>query len=203
MAELRNAISGSPSLLLPDGFYNSFEFTQTGQNLTHPRTVGLIVKACWALPEVAAVDVDVRFNLGRGCKFQPDAAARTSDGEVILVIDYESPNSSDARIPVKDVGQFIGWARREFHKRGAQPPPYLIITTLPDQPDPGAWWAMWTAEGQYNEGRRKDSDKIRIHPRDYWYDFYRKEVGQLLEQEPWATIHFLNLDGSKLEQVSL
>jgi len=199
---LTEAISRSPSLLLPADFYDSFNFTQTGKNFTHPRTWGLIVKACWALPEVAAVEVDVRLNLGSGRKFQPDVAARNSAGDLILAIDYEGPNSSDARILSKDVKPYIGWAK-ELRRRGTQPPPYLIITTLPRRPPPGVWKLRWTAKGHYNYGRSKDWDEMARHPYDYWYGDYREKVGKLLEEEPWATVRFLNLDGARLEPVRL
>ena len=53
---LRHALADCP--IVTDRFYDSFEFTTTGKNLAHPRTLGLIVKACWGLPEVTAVDID-------------------------------------------------------------------------------------------------------------------------------------------------
>jgi hypothetical protein len=153
------------------------------------------VKALWALPEVEAVDVDVRFNAGQGCKFQPDAAARNAADQVVLVVDYESPNSSDARIPKKDVKAYVAWATHELNQHGTQPPPYLIVTTLPHRPAQGEWWLRWTAQGQYNDGRTKDRQAIAESPLHYWYRFYREEVPKLLEGELQASVRFLNFDG--------
>jgi hypothetical protein len=32
---------------VPVGFYDTFEYTTTGNNLTHPRTIGYITKVVW------------------------------------------------------------------------------------------------------------------------------------------------------------
>jgi hypothetical protein len=42
--------------IVNSSFYDSFEFTRTGNNYSHPRTVGLLVKVFYSLPEIVAVD---------------------------------------------------------------------------------------------------------------------------------------------------
>src|ERR1700704_6035644 len=110
----------------PQGFYDSFDFTRTGSNFTHPRTLGYIARALWALRGVATVGIDVRFNDGNGVKIQPDAVAFDDNDEPVLLVDYESPNSSDARVPNKNVRRFLTWIDGK-----QRVPSYVIITTLP------------------------------------------------------------------------
>ena len=47
---------------LPTGFFSTFQYTRTGNNLTHPVTVGAIARVVGQLPGVAFVGIDVRFN---------------------------------------------------------------------------------------------------------------------------------------------
>jgi hypothetical protein len=74
---------------------------------------------------------------------------------------------------------------------------------LPHRPKKGDWEAKWTAEGQYNEGHWRNRKFIERCPHEYWYSLYRKEVRKLMEKAPWATIHFLNLNGRRLKHESL
>jgi len=83
---------------LPDRFFDSFEYNETGNNLCHPRTVGLLDKAAWSLPADTAVEIDVHLNVGGGVKFQPDLTVRDHRDRLFLIVDFENPNSSDARI---------------------------------------------------------------------------------------------------------
>ena len=204
----REAISRCPCI--PEGFYDSFQYTETGKNFTHPRTVGLIAKACWRLPMVLAVDMDVRYNLGSGKKFQPDVAVlcRTTSGGTpednhpMLVIDYESPNSSDARIIKKDLRNYLGWARSRLVKKRCDPPPYLIITTLPRQADSKKWQVRWANKGQWNYGHWRNRAEIAESPANYWYGFYRSELAKLSEDDCRIVsqfVYFLNLNGAKVE----
>ena len=115
--------------IVHDRYYNTFDHTRTGQNTCHPRTLGLLARICWCIPGVAAVDVDMRFNVGEGVKFQPDLVAVDSRVQPLLIVEFESPNSSDARIPSKDVQTYIDWADST-----TQHPPYLVVTSLPSKP---------------------------------------------------------------------
>lgn len=89
---------------LPDEFYRTLAYTRTGQNLTHPVTVGLLATIVAELPGVAVPTIDHRLNGCNGTKFQPDILAVSKELKPILAIDYESLDSSDARVPQKNWG---------------------------------------------------------------------------------------------------
>ena len=87
---------------LPEGFYDSFDFTTRGLNLCHPITVGLIAKVVGEMNGVKYVGIDVRLNNRKGQKFQPDVVAYANARAVernkpMVFVDFESPNSSDGR----------------------------------------------------------------------------------------------------------
>lgn len=176
-------------------FFDSFEYTATGQNFCHSRVLGLMVRAAWSVRGVAAVDVDVRLNLGDGVKFQPDLIARDCDDRPLLIADFESPNSSDARIPEKDVKPYLKWS-----KQAGQSPPYFIVTALPRRPR--SWELRWTAASQWNNAHRKNRVEIVGKPFDYWYAWYRREVRATLAGAT-APIRFLNIDAGQLEAVDV
>ena len=67
--QLNSTIQEGP--LIDARYYNTFDYTRTGSNICHPRTVGLIARICWTIPDVAAVDIDIHYNLSREVKFQP------------------------------------------------------------------------------------------------------------------------------------
>ena len=138
---LRTSLKECPAI--GANFFNSFAFTTTGQNFCHPRMHGLIVKVAWGLPDVAALDIDVRLNRGNKLKFQPDTVALDCSQRPLLIADFESPNSSDARIPEKDVKTFLAWARATECRA-----PYFIITSLPSMATP--WELRWTAKDKWN-----------------------------------------------------
>jgi hypothetical protein len=52
---------------VPDGFYDIFEYTTTGNNFTHPRTIGYITKVVWGIQNAAIVENDLRINEGGTC----------------------------------------------------------------------------------------------------------------------------------------
>src|SRR5579871_5508573 len=85
---------------LPDNFYNTFDYTITGKNYTHPITWGILTKIMLSIDGVKHVAIDFHLNIKR-TKFQPDLAAISEIEPKLkfkLFLDYESPNSSDSRI---------------------------------------------------------------------------------------------------------
>jgi hypothetical protein len=177
--------------LVDRALFSSFEYTRTGNNLCHPRALGLIAKATWSLADVAVVEIDVRLNRGGGIKFQPDIVARNARNEIILAVDFESPNSSDARVPIKDVSAYLAWVD------AGEPCDYLIITSLPDGPT-SDWEIRYTARGHYNEGH--DGARIRKNPFRYWYGHYKRHLDPRWRKHP---IHFANFNGRDLKAVDL
>lgn len=157
---------------LPEGFYSSFRYTQTGNNLTHPFTLGILSRKLWEFPEISNVGIDVRLNCGSRIKFQPDLVGFNSTNQMIIFVDYESPNSSDARIPKKDIDTYLAWQQKTKNNI-----PYVIITTLPDQYAPD-WELRYTAQGYYNETFRGQHEKLKKNPYRFWYQYYTLEFSK-------------------------
>lgn len=153
--------------ILPDGFFSTFRYTKTGNNLCHPLTLGAIARVVSGFPAVAHIGIDVRLNQRNGVKFQPDLVGYDNELFPIVAVDYESPNSSDARVPVKDWLPFANW--RESYGRDMS---YLVVTTLPERTSP-EWELRWTSSGQYNQKFRGRRDEIRNSPFEFWYGHYR------------------------------
>lgn len=174
---------------LPDGFFDSFYFTKTGNNLTHPWTWGILTHILWDLPGIARVGVDVRLN-SDGVKFQPDLTGYSINDQPVIFLDYESPNSSDARIPEKDVDPYLAW-RRHCHSDV----PYVIVTTLPEHASPN-WELRYTSAGKYNYGFRGKRELIRKNPCQFWYDFYLTEF----TNRDMAGISLLNISQKSIKR---
>jgi hypothetical protein len=175
----------------PEGFYDTFDFTDTGNNLTHPCTIGILCKILWDIKTIAAVYVDMRFN-DKGKKFQPDITAFDKNNKPIIFLDYESPNSSDARVPDKDIKSYTNW--RESRA------PYLIITTLPDRKALN-WKVRWTARGQWDYLFRDDKSKSKIkkNPFRFWYSYYRKHM----KDKDTHNIFFANINGKSVSLINV
>jgi hypothetical protein len=172
---------------LPDGFLDTFDYTTTGNNLAHPVVLGSIVRVAWELPGVRFVAVDLRVNLGGGVKFQPDLAALDEDLGHLFFIDYESPNSSDARVPTKDVDAYIQWRGRT-----GLDVPYLIVTTLPDRETP-SWELRWTSAGWCNEGFQGRRQEVAANPFRFWHGHYLAEFAD----RTMDGVALVNLDGRR------
>src|SRR5260221_3943055 len=84
---------------LPEGFYDTFDYTTTGTNYTHPITLGILSKILSDIEDARYVAIDFRLNEKR-IKFQPDLVVLShikplEQLKPLLFLDYESPNSSD------------------------------------------------------------------------------------------------------------
>lgn len=165
LRHIQRRMAALPACLLPAEMFSTFDYTVTRNNLTHPRLWGVVLHAASAVRGVATVDVDVRLNRGGGIKFQPDLVLRNPAGAAVLYVDLESPNSSDARIAVKDVDAWVA-----FHASDASPPPYLILTVLPDAPRTFEQWPLrWTHGRQWNAAHAVHANRIRSSPFRYWF----------------------------------
>ncbi|MDP2998600.1 MAG: hypothetical protein Q8N47_14025 [Bryobacterales bacterium] len=185
LAELRTGIKA-----FPEGFYDSFKYTKTGSNFTHPWTIGLLSRILWSLDGITEVGIDVRINRPDGAKFQPDLVAYR-ERKPVLLVDYESPNSSDARVRDKDVKPYLKWVAGEEGRAE-----YIIITTLPDRHCP-RWEVRYTSKGQCNQNVRDKRDEIRQNPFGFWYSEYRRT----LRDTPLGALSFVNIDGRRVTPV--
>lgn len=183
---------------VPPGFYDTFEYNESPNNFVHPWTWARIIESFSKIDNVTAVLNDQKRD------FRPDVIV-VNNGDFdfsspLLYIDYESPSSSDARIPSKDVDKYIARIEKNINLNKV---PYIIITTLPKKESP-KWKLKWAGKDGYNNHlystdknvKAENRNKIRKNPFDYWYSFYRSELkdyGGKLEN-----IHFLNINGKQI-----
>ncbi len=180
---------------LPEGFYDTFEYVTRGKNYVHPITWGILSKILSDIEGVKYVAVDFRLNLysnDKRIKFQPDlvALSQIEPFEPMIFLDYESPNSSDMRIPKKDVTPYEGWS-----KANKSHVPYFIVTTLPNKPVKEWQLRYTTGTNSKFRGRR---DEICRNPFLFWYEEYRK----ILSQKDLNMIYFINIDGKTVRNVT-
>lgn len=175
---------------VPPGFYDTFEFAESPNNFVHPWTWARIIESFSKIDNVTAVLNDQKQD------FRPDVIViKNGDfnfSSPLLFIDYESPSSSDARIPSKDVGKYIARIEKNIYLNKV---PYIIITTLPKKESP-KWKLKWAGKDGVNKHHKDAEDEILKNPFDYWYSFYRSELkdyGDKLEN-----IHFLNINGKQI-----
>ena len=152
---------------LPIGFTDTFEYTKTGKNWTHPLILGHLVKAAWEVEYVSQVGIDVRLNDTKGTKFQPDLVGLNKKLKPIFAIDYESPNSSDGRIPTKDIGAYTAWREATGDSF-----PYVVVTTLPNKKAP-RWKLRYVSKKGYNQSVKDHESEVRNNPMRFWMSYYR------------------------------
>jgi hypothetical protein len=177
---------------LPEGFYDTFKFTTTGKNLCHPVTLGLLAKVVGEMDGIGYVGVDVRLNAGKGLKFQPDIVGyRDAEGlqndQAVIFVDFESPNSCDARIPKHHLEQYLAWVKDPKPRA-----PYVIVTSLPDAPAP-SWELRYTSE--LNKKHKRKLKQIRDNPYQYWTTVWKKD---LRVRPKFSDIYFLNINRDKV-----
>lgn len=176
---------------LPREFHSTFTFTRTGNNYCHPITLSLIGDAVRQIDGVNFIGYDVRLNKGSGNKFQPDIVGFDTGFTPIVCVDFESPNSSDARVVDKDVCAYARWAAA--HDEGKTVPPYVIVTSLPNFASDD-WECRWTGIGEWNEGHKGSVAKIMANPFVYWSEVWTTQLNDHRNQN----IAFLNISDSKV-----
>lgn len=173
---------------VPQSFYSTFEYTSRGNNLTHPFTLEFIVDSLRELKYSDYIGIDVRLNDKNGTKFQPDIVGYTKNFYENIYIDYESPNSSDARIVIKDVLAYLAWT-----KATKSTAPYIIITTLPEIESRD--WKLLYKYG-YNKGLYDNNEAVKNNPYLFWYNYYYKE----LEKHEHKNIVLININGNNISR---
>jgi hypothetical protein len=176
---------------LPDGFYDTFDYTKRGNNLTHPITLGILTKIILEDDSVFRPAIDLRLNRGNKIKFQPDIVVLNKELKPTLYVDYESPNSCDCRIPCKDVNSYLRWSEDMNELL-----PYFIITTLPDGSSP-EWQLRYV--NKLNRRFKHRKEEMCQNPFRFWYTYYKAQ----LPPEDISRICFLNISGKSVSRVSL
>ncbi len=182
---------------LPEGFHSTFDYVKTGNNKCHSSTIWLLAKIVSGLSEVEHVGIDVP--LGRkGAKIKPDVVGYGPDWSHVIYVDFESPNSSDTRVWLKDCEPYAAY-------RAANPDtcaPYVIVTSLPDCEAPG-WqlrWTNMTLKGpQYNHAYRERGAEVQKNPFRFWLGRWR----EMIDAHRIAGVTILNIDGRSVRRVVL
>ena len=160
------------NMCFPEGFFDSFEFSELENGYNHPFTVEVITKVLRGSMGMKWFGLEYR---GFKKYFRPDITVFKRKNkklfEPILIIDYESPNSSDARVIEKDILKYLKSMELSSPNQYI---PYWIITSLPNKPLD--WKLKYTRKNYYNFGFSKDEDEIKNNPMDYWYDYYKNEI---------------------------
>jgi len=193
---------------LPERFHDSFEYVKRGNNLCHPVTVWLLGKIVASLERVTCVGIDVRLNRGGGRKFQPDVVGFDKTWKPVVYVDFESPNSCDARVPLKDVIPYLKWA--DAKQPDARPvAPYVIVVSLPNKAVQD-WQVRWIAKGQTNYKHRNKVKEIRANPHRYWTKVWSNELARELRKTKcklikrhlsWVTV--VNINRRSVTKVTL
>jgi len=176
---------------LPERFCSSFDYTTTGQNLTHPIVLAELARIIASEPDVFHVGVDVKLNWRGKCRFQPDIVGFDKDLRPIVFVDYESPNSSDERIIEKDVKAYARWCQITGSEG-----PYLVITTLPSVATPD-WQVLYTSDVGYGAAAKGKKAEVRSSPLGFWTSIWRKAP----ELRNLQGAMILNIDGRSVSPV--
>src|SRR5262249_4001079 len=127
----------------PPELYATWDYVSGENRVCHQRTTALLAHAAWMLPMAPAVEQENCFVIGyephpekpgrqKAVKWHPDMVLRDGDGKILLLVDFESPNSSDFRVIERDIQLwYLNWIAYGFDVTE-----YLIITSLPDAPAP-------------------------------------------------------------------
>lgn len=182
---------------LPEGFHSTFDYVDTGNNKCHSSTIWLLAKTVSGLPGIEHVGIDVP--LGRkGAKIKPDVVGYRPGWSHAVYVDFESPNSSNTRVWLKDCEPYAAY-------RAANPDicaPYVIVTSLPDREAPG-WQLRWmnmTPKGpQYNHACRGMEAEVRRNPFRFWLGQWR----EMMDASRMADVTILNIDGCAVRRVEL
>ena len=193
--QLRSRLEGALRSL-PEGFYDTFEFTTTGNTLCHSITLSLIAKVLGEMDGVGYVGVDVKLNDGGGVKFQPDVvgfgnAESLGRVEPVIFVDFESPNSSDGRVPNYHLPQYMRWIKVQEHKA-----PYVVITSVPDAPAP-KWKLLYAGPKGLNFVHKAHLNEIRRNPFRYWKAVWAKELCNQSGLD-MSGVFFLNINGRQV-----
>jgi len=127
----------------PSELFTDYRYVFGPDRRCHTQTIDLVFEAAKSLPGVCSVDGN-RALVRDKPRWKPDAVLWNKRQELLCIIEYESINSSDARILEKDFAGYERW--RTTCELSA---PLLIITTLPVGPAPH-YRLLYTRNDQYN-----------------------------------------------------
>lgn len=163
---------------LIDGIYNQ-------KNWLHGAIWGALIKS---VPDQYLALVESRF-AGYPLNFKPDLSIANSEEEKISIIEYESTNSSDERIIVRDLKRYHDAILSYFDQKPAGDAPsewalprlWVIISTLPSTPVRNWPWHKYNLEK--NAGpEHKNSLTRDMNPLKYYADSFNAAFNERFSQ---------------------
>ena len=174
---------------LPADLFTSY--FHLSEKKCHRIVVDLIEVVGHSLPGVERVTGNKALHsLGRR-RWQPDVVL-WNNHRPILVIEYESLNSSDNRVLEKDLDWYSIWASLQAERVSL-----LIITTLPDF-EFANYELRYTSPGQYNFEHRGEVTHIKRNPFQYWFEHFWEKM---LDSDKELPVTFANFSGRQLRIV--
>ncbi len=179
--------------MLDKSFFDSWNHVKSPNAECHPRVLGAIVKIFsnnYEFYDINNTIYDKNFN------WKPDLIFYNENGEIQLIFDYESPNSSDSRVIKKDFEKY-----KKFIEVKKKPTPYIGLTTLPSGSEVKSWKLRPKSDYSKDEDNHyKDKEIIKKDPRKYWLDLYKKWCNEN-RPEIIQNLYLFNITPSNIEVV--
>lgn len=176
----------------PAELFTEYRYVLGEDKCCHQKVVSLIKQAAAQIPGVLADQQEKE--LGKAPRWRPDVILRESNsGDVTAIVEYESLNSSDARVLEKDVAGYEAWIGLQ-----RQTIPLLIVTTLPHF-HASEYRLLYTNRktSQYNADHAINDSEVRKNPFRYWYAYYRLWLEPHLNTES-LPVSLANFSGNQL-----
>lgn len=174
----------------PEAIFNGAKYSfSNSQNpftkRSHSLMTSLIVKVLWKILDDGKylVEIEPRIHYRyeeEKAYFNPDVAVyeisnseknNIEDTKPVLFIDYESPNSSDARVGRKDIDPYIYFC--EEISNSHEGPSYLILTSHRDGPIEKDDLSRVLSYGYNQDYKDKAKDKVLENALDFWAKVYQ------------------------------
>ena len=147
--------------------------------------LGLISKVGHKLGYV--VDVERGLKPQKSRKFNPDLLF-WKNGEIIILFEYESTNSSDYRVITKDLANYRRSVKEELAYSIRLPKYWIIITTLPNKTV--SCWSRWRVT-------KEDYSILKKNPRSFYIERNLRGFSKLdKEYFSKSRLFLLNLSGA-------
>ena len=178
--------------MVDKSYFNSWKYVQSPNATCHSRVIGAIVKS--VLPSYSSVDIDVSLVHNKSVFMKPDLVFYdvNDKNEIKLIVDYESPNSSDYRVISKDFEPF-----KKFRIESGNQIPYVVITTLPSDENVQSWPIRTTT----NKSHLQNIDEIKKDPRKYWSKVYRDWWKNQSSNKKLNNFWLFNINSNTIESV--
>ena len=170
-------------------YFNSWKHVKSPNNTCHSRVIGAIVKSF--LPYYSSVDVDVRLMHNKSFIMKPDLVFYDKN-DIKLIVDYESPNSSDYRVISKDLEPF-----KKYRIESGNQIPYVVITTLPSAEEVQSW----QVRKETNLSHIQNRELIKKDPRKYWLKIYRDWWKNHSSNKKLNNLWLFNINSNTIESV--